>query len=134
MQFFFEKNLYSPNERARRVGHANRSPSFPKSTYDLKKIPKFSSRTLLSPRITVTLELIALTLFSCTMTSIFEKFSPTHFISLINFKFGKVFAHFFGKAYEIYANSSSNDSVERGALHGRNKLRLILYLRDLTPA
>ena len=41
MQFcFFGKNLYSPNERARRVGHEKRSPSFPRSTYDFKKFPK----------------------------------------------------------------------------------------------
>ena len=48
-RFFFEKNLYEPNERARRVGHENRTPSLPRSTYDFYKIPKVRKSTIIMP-------------------------------------------------------------------------------------
>ena len=38
--FFFSKNFFQPYERARRVGHENRSLRSQKLTLDLKKIPE----------------------------------------------------------------------------------------------
>ena len=93
-----------------------------------KKIDK--NRSLLCSRITVTcrristrflLELIALTLFSCTVTFIFEKNFRLRILSALSIlNFEKFFAHFLAQAYQICSQSSSNDSVEQDALHGRN--------------